>query len=172
MLRPFTLDDAPDVAELAGHPEVAATTLHIPHPYELSAAESWIRMHHTWWNTGELANFAVALRESGALVGAIGLVPNARHANAEMGYWVGRPYWGRGYATEAAREVVGFGFRELGLHRVHAHHFSRNPASGKVLLKAGMRHEGRLREHVRKGDAFEDVETYGILRSEFTDAGW
>lgn len=170
VLRPFELDDVPDVTRLAGDAEVASTTLNIPHPYAPEMAESWIRAHATWWGAGELANFAVTLRESGEVVGAIGLVLNTRHENAELGYWIGRPYWGRGYATEAARAVVEFGLDGLGLHRVHAHHFTRNPASGRVLLKVGMRYEGRLREHVRKGEAFEDVDTYGILRSDRADA--
>ena len=168
VLRPFDMEDAPAVTRLAGDPEIASTTLHIPHPYEQEMAESWIRSHRVWWEAGEMTNFAITLAEGGELVGTVGLVLNTRHRNAELGYWVGRPYWGAGYATEAARAVVGFGFGTLELHRVHAHHFTRNPASGRVLLKVGMRYEGRLREHVLKGDSFEDVDTYGVLRSEFT----
>ena len=84
-----------------------------------------------------------------------------------MGYWVGAPYWGRGYCTEAARAILRYGFEELGLHRIHAQHFARNPASGRVMQKIGMVYEGRQHEHVRKWDRFEDSDLYGILASDW-----
>ena len=90
------------------------------------------------------------------------------HRRAELGYWVARPFWNQGYASEGARALVRFGFAELGLHRVSAHHYSRNPASGKVMQKIGMRFEGLLRQHVFKWGVFEDIEMYGILAG---DAG-
>jgi [ribosomal protein S5]-alanine N-acetyltransferase len=71
------------------------------------------------------------------------------------------------YCTEAARAVLEFAFTEFRLNRVHAHHFSHNPASGRVMQKVGMRHEGHLRRHVKKWGEFYDVEAYGILRSDF-----
>ena len=76
------------------------------------------------------------------------------------------PYWGRGYATEAARAVVAYAFDELGLNRVFAFHFTNNPASGRVLQKIGMRHEGTRRAHTRKDGAFLDSESYAILRGD------
>ena len=82
---------------------------------------------------------------------------------------LGRPFWGRGYATEAARAVIEYGFSVLNLHRIYAMHFSRNPASGRVMEKCGMVHEGRFREHVRKWGVFEDVDLRGILREYTTE---
>jgi RimJ/RimL family protein N-acetyltransferase len=114
-----------------------------------------------------LANFALVLRRSNELIGAIGLRVEAQHARAELGYWVGLRYWGQGYCTEAGYAVLDYGFNTLGLARIHASHFTRNPASGRVMQKLGMRHEGSLRQHVRKRDVFEDLEIYAILRSEF-----
>jgi [ribosomal protein S5]-alanine N-acetyltransferase len=84
-----------------------------------------------------------------------------------LGYWIGKPYWGRGFCTEAARAVLRYAFTELGLNRVHAYHFHHNPASGRVLQKIGMTHEGLLRQHVKKWGQFIDNELYSILRSEF-----
>jgi [ribosomal protein S5]-alanine N-acetyltransferase len=84
-----------------------------------------------------------------------------------MGYWIGVPYWGRGYCTEAAGALLAHAFGPLGLHRVHATHLTRNPASGRVMQKLGMRHEGRMREHFLKWGVFEDVERYGILDREW-----
>jgi len=88
------------------------------------------------------------------------------HRRAELGYWVGVPYWGNGYATEAARAVVKYGFGTLGLHRIFASHFANNPASARVLRKIGMRYEGRLRGHVLKWGEFLDLEMYGMLASD------
>ncbi|HEX2094744.1 MAG TPA: GNAT family N-acetyltransferase [Longimicrobiaceae bacterium] len=171
LLRPFTPEDAPAVARLLNEPEIAANTLTIPYPYEERNAVDWIGTHRPGWERGELASFAIVLRESGELTGAIGLAVNAHHRNAELGYWVGKPFWGKGICSEATRAVVEFGLRELGLNRVHAHHFTRNPASGRVMQKIGMRYEGRLRQHIRKGDVFEDLDAYGILREDLEEAG-
>jgi RimJ/RimL family protein N-acetyltransferase len=76
------------------------------------------------------------------------------------------PYWGRGYATEAALAVIAFGFEELGLNRIYAQHMASNPASGRVMQKAGMRHEGTLRQHVTKFGIVDDIAIYGILASD------
>ena len=125
-------------------------------------------MQQQEYAAGVGATFAVVERASGALVGACGIRITPRFAHAEMGYWIAEHAWGRGYATEAARVVLGYAFGPLGLHRVFAHHLARNPSSGRVLQKVGMRREGLLRGHVRKGDAFEDVEIYGVLAEDFS----
>ena len=163
VLRPFTLDDAPAVQQLAGAYEVALNTLMIPHPYPDGMAERWIGTHEKDYDEDRSVNFAV---DDGQLAGAIGLV-NHGHGIAEIGYWIGVPFWGRGYASEAARAVVRFGFEERGLHRIFAQHYTRNPQSGRVLQKAGMTYEGTLRHHLKKWDEYVDVACYGILRSEW-----
>jgi RimJ/RimL family protein N-acetyltransferase len=163
LLRPFTPVDGPVVRRLAGAPEVADTTLTIPHPYPDGAAEDWIATHAADWEARRALHLAIVDEEHG-LLGAIGLVLAMDHLRGELGYWVGVPYWGRGIATQAARAVIRFAFEELGLERVYAMHFARNPASGRVLVKAGMRHEGRLHRHVRKGGRFEDAVLYAVLR--------
>jgi RimJ/RimL family protein N-acetyltransferase len=171
-LRPFRMADADDVQRLAGDPAVADTTLKIPHPYEDGMAEKWISNHRDWFDRREQAVFAVTLKLSRAtaaseLIGAIGLRIEPDDQRAELGYWISKSFWGQGYCTEAARAVLDFGFEQLGLNRIVAHHFGRNPSSGRVMQKIGMSLEGRLRQHARKGDAFEDLELYGILRSEW-----
>jgi RimJ/RimL family protein N-acetyltransferase len=167
ILRPFSLEDAAAVQQLAGAREIAATTLHIPHPYEDGMAETWIQAHSPSFENGTGATFAVVLRVNRALCGAIGLAIERRHSRAELGYWIGVPYWDQGYATEAARAVVRYAFASLALHRVHAMHMRHNPASGRVLQKIGMTWEGRLRQHVLKWGQFQDLEIYGLLRSEW-----
>jgi ribosomal-protein-alanine N-acetyltransferase len=166
VLRPFMVADAPDVQRLAGEREVASTTLNIPHPYEAGMAEQWINTRHEVYARGEGISFAIVRRADHVLIGAIGLRLEQPHARAELGYWIGVPFWRQGYCTEAARAVVRYGFEVLGLHRIYAAHLTRNPASGRVLQKLGMTYEGCARQHVQKWDVFEDVAMYGILRSE------
>lgn len=167
-LRPFILADAGEVQRLAGADEIASTTLNIPHPYEDGMAEQWIATHPEAFEEGRMVTFAMERRSDGALVGAIGLHDiSEHHSRAEMGYWVGLPYWGQGYCTEAARAVLDYAFNTMHLNRVYATHLARNPASGRVMQKIGMHYEGRLRQHVRKGEQFEDRDQYGILRRDF-----
>jgi len=166
-LRPFTLLDAPEIQRLAGAPEVASTTLRIPHPYLDGIAQAWVLSQRGAYERGEELTLAITRLDDGALVGAIGLAFAGDDPRAELGYWIGVPYWGQGYATEAAVAVLAHAFRTLGLARVHACHFARNPASGRVLRKIGMTHEGRQRRHVLKDGRLEDLELYGVLREEF-----
>ncbi|MDD5418641.1 MAG: GNAT family N-acetyltransferase [Methanomicrobiaceae archaeon] len=170
LLRPFTLADAPDVQRLAGDLEIAENSLHLPHPYEDGMAERWIGTHRIGFAWGDRLILAVTHRNEKHLIGTVGLGIERDHDRAELGYWIGRPYWNRGYATEAVGAIIGYGFQELGLNRIHALHFSRNTASGRVMQKVGMAHEGRLRQHVRKWGVYEDVEVYGVVREEYDAA--
>jgi ribosomal-protein-alanine N-acetyltransferase len=166
ILRPLDPTDAKPVQLLAGEREIADTTLLIPHPYPEGAAEAFISGVKKDWADKKSAVFAIALGSTGELCGTIGLMIEPKHARAEMGYWVGVTHWGKGICTEAARRMLQFGFEKLALHKIHAHHFTRNAASGRVMQKIGMKHEGHLRQHVRKWDHYEDLECYGILRGE------
>ena len=165
VLRPFVPADAPIVQRLAGDREVAATAMTIPHPYEDGVAESWIETRAPKWETGEALVLAVTSEAEG-LVGTMSLQFVLAHRRAELGYWIGVPFWNRGYATEAAGAIVDYGFDQLGLNRIEAKHFIFNPASGRVLEKVGMTREGILRQRVLKGDKLEDLVLYAILRSD------
>ena len=171
LLRPMTLADAPRVQELAGDRAIADTTALIPHPYPEGAAEAWIATHPTAWAAGHGATFAVALRAGDLLVGAMGLVIRRSQDSASLGYWIGKPFWGQGYATEAAAAVLDLAFGPLGLHRVEATHLTRNPASGRVMEKLGMRPEGVFREAILKWDRYEDVAQRAILADEWAARG-
>jgi len=167
LLRSFTLVDAPDVHLLAGAREAASTTLHIPHPYTRAMAVEWISTSAESYAHGVLVNFAIVRRLDQVLMGCVGLDIDPQHANAELGYWLGIPFWGSGYGTEAARAVLQHGFETLLLHRIHAAHMTRNPASGRILQKIGMTYEGCLRQQIRKWGVFEDIALYGMLDQEY-----
>jgi len=159
----WTEDDIPELIALIGVREVAATTLRIPHPYQERHAREFLA---TVAKQNEL-RLSIRQRSDRLLCGGICLHPEAQHSHAELGYWIGVPYWGKGYATEAAKAVVRYGFEQIKLNRIFAHHFKHNPASGKVLRKIGMKYEGCMRQHVRKWDEFVDLELYAILREEW-----
>lgn len=166
ILRAFTLSDAPRVKQLAGDREIAATTSLVPHPYPDGEAERWILTHAGSFAAGASARFAITMRESGLLIGAIGLEIHPKHRRAEVGYWIGKDYWGQGFATEALRAVLAYGFSR-GINRIWAEHFAHNPASGRVMLKTGMKYEGTLRQHMINSGEPVDCEVYGILAGEF-----
>jgi [ribosomal protein S5]-alanine N-acetyltransferase len=104
------------------------------------------------------------------LIGGVGLNLEHDHQRAELGYWIGLPYWGHGYATEASRAMMQYGFEELSLIRIYAQHFGNNPASGRVLTKLGMRYEGCQRQHICKWEEILDLELFGITRQEWLQA--
>jgi ribosomal-protein-alanine N-acetyltransferase len=166
-LRPFRYEDARDVQRLAGSKAIADTTARVPHPYEDGMAEDWIKTHKLLFKRQKAVIYAITRTDTGSLVGAIGLELHMANKRAEIGYWIGRRYWNRGYATEAAEALLMYGFTELGLNRIYAHHFRRNPSSGRVMQKIGMKREGLLRKHFKKGKQYEDLVFYGILREEF-----
>ena len=168
LFRPFSLSDAPTVQILAGERAIAATTLNIPHPYGDGVAEEWISHHHEDYNTGKSVTYALMLQETDLLVGGIGLSFEKEYEHAELGYWIGVPYWSWGYCTEAARRLLQYGFIERGLNRIWARHFCLNPSSGRVMQKIGMQYEGCLRQQVKKWGEFQDMMFYGILREDYT----
>lgn len=166
-LRLFQPEDAPAVQRLAGAYEIALNTLSIPHPYPDGAAAEWIAHSEKAFEEGKMLNFAIVVRETGELAGSVGLILKPEHDKAEIGYWIGVPYWNRGYATEASRALIDYGFSEWNLNRIDAGHFGRNPSSGRVMQKLGMHFEGTLREAIKKWDEYVDVSYYAILRSDW-----
>jgi ribosomal-protein-alanine N-acetyltransferase len=163
LLDLYSEDDIAELVPLIGAREVAATTLRIAHPYTEQHAREFIAATRQ----GTEMRRSLRRRSDGKLIGGVGLNINERDQHAELGYWIGVPYWRQGYATEAAHAVLRYGFEELHLNRIFAAHFSNNPASARVLVKLGMRREGCQREHVRKWGQFFDSELYGILRQEW-----
>jgi len=165
VLRPFSPTDAAEVHRAVALRDVAAMTASIPHPYPDGAALAWIEAQPAAFARGESVLFAVTAAESG-LVGAVGLQIEAAHAKAELGYWIAKPQWGHGYATEAARAAVGFGFGTLRLERIHARVMTANRASARVLAKLGFVREGVLRRDLFRLGAFVDCEVWSLLREE------
>ena len=110
VLRPYSLSDVESLVRLAGAREVAATTLRIPHPYTEQDARNFIATYQA--SAGDEARFAITLRTDGQFCGGTGLRLDAAHHHAELGYWLGVPFWGQGYATEASRALVDWAFTQ------------------------------------------------------------
>ena len=163
ILRRFTLSDACVVKELAGNFNVAKTTLNVPHPYEEGMAEIWIGSHPEKWNAKTGAVFAITIRELNQLVGTVSLM-DIEGVQAEIGYWIGEPYWGNGYCTEAVIALIQFALDKFGIKKFIAEHLESNSASGKVLIKAGM----HLVDTVQKIDRFGEKASIKIYESQYT----
>lgn len=138
ILRPATVGDAPRMASLINHPDVARMSTRIPHPYGLEDAESFL----TRCEAGDEKVFAIDHGDEG-LVGVIGFHDTGR-LGPEVGYWLGRPYWGQGLATEAAQAALVWAAKSWGRRCVVSSHFADNPASGAVLIKAGFLYTGEV----------------------------
>jgi [ribosomal protein S5]-alanine N-acetyltransferase len=167
VLRPYSGADITELVPLIGTREVAATTGRIAHPYNEQHARDFLVMA----SDPDKIWLAITLRSDGRQIGGVGLRVDRQHQHAELGYWLGVLYWGKGYATEAAAEMMRYGFEVLQIHRICASFFKGNQASGRILKKLGMIHEGCQREHIRKWDQFVDLELYGILRKDWQNSG-
>ena len=123
--------DAVRIADLAGAWEVASMTGRIPYPYSAEEAQHWV----SGLAAGEIV---FGIERSGELIGLCGYTANT-DGSAEIGYWIGQPYWGNGYATEAAQRIMDYGFTKGGVRRFVCSHFVENPGSQRVIAKLGFR---------------------------------
>ena len=143
-LEPIALAHAPAVQALACDHRIAATS-NVPFPYPPDGAVTWIRYTTAQRELGREVNFAILAPDRGGdvLVGVCGVLNiEGAPVRGELGYWIGVPYWNRGYATAAARELVGRVFAAHGLEALYSSCLVRNPASFRVLEKVGFRHVG------------------------------
>jgi ribosomal-protein-alanine N-acetyltransferase len=166
VLRPFRAGDEPDIVRHANSRAIWLGLQDLfPHPYTEAAAASWIRHCQ---GQEPAVNFAICL--AGEVIGAIGLTlrTDVFRFGADVGYWIGEAHWGNGYATEALRGISGYAFETLGLRRLSAGAFSNNPASARVLEKAGFESEGTERAAVEKDGEILDHLLYGKLRADVT----
>ncbi len=169
ILRKLALEDAPHIVRLAGDYEVSKMTLNIPHPYPPDVAEDFIKTVRENWENDVSFTFAIVRQEDDIFMGMIGLRPEMKHLRAEVGYWIGVPFWGKGYMTEALKRVIQFGFDDLKLNRVGASYRIDNPASGRVMEKAGMQHEGTFYKYSIRDGVPMDLHFRAILREDHKD---
>lgn len=165
LLRAPVLADAASISLLAGDYEVASMTGTIPHPYSEEMAVDWIQSLHA----GE-EGVAFAIDLAGALIGCVGYRATDK-SHAEMGYWIGKPYWGMGYATEAAQALILYAFQKEKFAYLTVGHFKENPASARVIAKLGFKPSGEvLRDCAARGNKARCL-TYRLSRERALPAG-
>jgi len=149
LLRPGWREDAPALFRAIRDEGIVRNLAQAPWPYSFADAESYLTRERAPYD----ASCLIFLRTDGAphLVGAVGLARKDEADETELGYWIARPYWGQGIATEAARALIANGRESLRVKRFVAGHFIDNPASGRVLRKLGFRSTGRTRPRFSAG---------------------
>ena len=144
-------------------------TANIPYPYKEVDAEFLIHevVDKGFENETDFV-FAIRNKENGLIMGLIGIHHwDKANQKAEIGYWLGKEFWNKGYVTEAMAEVLAFGFEVLNLNKMFANFFPHNPASGRVMEKSGMKQEAVLRQEIYKNGKFLDFVRYSILKEDF-----
>lgn len=169
ILNSLSYKDIPKIIEYAGNPKISDNLINLPFPYFEKDAVFWINGANQGRKTGEEYKFAIRSKENKNLdfIGGIGLMLDKKHNKAELGYWIGEPFWGKGLMSEAAKKVIEFGFETLELNKIFANHFLDNPASGKIMIKNGMIKEAEIKDHFKKGDKYLDVIQYRLTREEY-----
>lgn len=165
LIRTPEISDANVITKHLSNPNISRTTLTIPFPYHEPDAKDRIAKAQHELLTKAAYTFVIIIKETGELIGAIGLHMYPLHDRAEAGYWVAESYWNQGFCTEALTGILVFGFEELGLNKIYATHIDGNDSSGRVMQKTGMTYEGKLHKHYKKNGSYIDVVQYAILKS-------
>jgi ribosomal-protein-alanine N-acetyltransferase len=171
VLRRYTHDDIPDVLKFASQPSVAkVTSKRIPATKE--GVKKYVDLQNSYqpFEKDKVFELAIERKEDGKVIGLLGLIYQD-HGQGEMGWALGVEYRGQGYATEAARALMDYGFNSMGLHRIHADTSTDNLAAWRIMERLGMRREGLLRGAVYEEGKWVDRYVYGMLADEWRDTG-
>ncbi|MBX2931703.1 MAG: GNAT family N-acetyltransferase [Chitinophagaceae bacterium] len=158
-----TEKDIKKISAILNNEIYAKNTINIPFPYTENDAKFWLDVVKEGWQKKNKFIFTIRLKENNTLIGAVGLTINSIFNKAELGYWLDEKYWNKGFATEAVKAIIQFGFTTLNLKRIFSTHFDFNNSSGKVMQKAGMKKEGILYCHTYKNGAYQNHILYAII---------
>jgi RimJ/RimL family protein N-acetyltransferase len=168
VLRKLTLADADSITEHINNIDIIKWLLVVPHPYKKGDAVSFISSRQNERRTRKSYTFGISLKGEQEIIGIIDLSDiDWEDKKAEMGFWIGKRFWGQGIMTEAINLIARFAFRELKLNKIYARVFEGNIASMKALEKNRFCHEGILRDEVYKYRRWIDEHYYGLLKSEY-----
>jgi [ribosomal protein S5]-alanine N-acetyltransferase len=161
VLRPFRSEDAPEVARILSTPHMFQHTLPFEQPYPVQTAVSWIGRHAEDAARGVKLQWAITLPDN-SLIGTVSLALERDPPQGDLGYWIGVAHWNQGYATEAVRAVIAYGFEVLRLPRIEGMCYASNTASTRVLEKSGLVLERTLRDYIVVDGEPHDVLLYAI----------
>jgi ribosomal-protein-alanine N-acetyltransferase len=164
-LSEFCVSDRDALRNCLNDRDIYDRTLRIPFPYTDADADEWLALvARITTQQGRPVHFAIRTADD-ALIGGCGFdgFQLGKSHRAEVGYWLAKPYWGRGIMTAVVERLCRYAFEEFGLVKITAHVFSHNPASARVLAKCGFQEEGYLRKHFLKDGQFLDARLFGLL---------
>lgn len=168
ILRRFTTDDVEAAFRNWTSSDAVTKFLRWETYSDISAVHDYINFQLENYKKIETYDWAIVLKELGEPIGSIGAVAlNEKAQSVEIGYCIGEKWWRRGYMSEALSAVIAFFFEEVGVNRVYSEHDPRNPNSGKVMQKCGMKYEGTLRQADYNNSGICDTCVYGILAEEY-----
>ncbi len=166
ILTELKAKDIPNIVKYASNKNISDFTQNVPFPYVEKDAVFWINMANQGFENGNQYTFAIRPKEKENFIGGIGIKIERKNNRAEIGYWIAEPFSGKGYATEATKAILKFGFKNLDLNKFTSSHLSNNPASGKVLENSGMKKEGDLKKHILKNTKYIDLILYGLTKEQ------
>jgi RimJ/RimL family protein N-acetyltransferase len=167
-LSDFQEADKPALVQHLNDRDIYERTLRIPFPYTAVDADEWLALvARITQQQGRPVHWTIRTAD-GALIGACGFdgFQVGKSHRAEIGYWLAKPFWGRGLMTAVVQRLCRFAFDNFGLTKITAHVFAHNPASARVLEKCSFRQEGYLRKHFLKDDQFIDVKVFALLKGD------
>ena len=156
--------DIPDFLPLVGNWEVARYTSRIPYPYSQADGEGYVAFVADAWHRNGSLECALRDRKDGTFVGIAALTMGDDPTEADLGYWIGLPYWGRGYATQASHALIRHGFTAMGLDRILSTVIRENTASSHVLEKVGLHRTGEGETYFPARDRRYPVYLFGLTR--------
>jgi RimJ/RimL family protein N-acetyltransferase len=165
-LTELKAEDIPNIVKYASNKNISNFTQNIPFPYGEKDAIFWINIANQGFENGNQYTFAIRPKDNGNFIGGIGIKIEQNNNRAEIGYWIGESFWGKGYATEATKAIIKFGFENLNLNKFTSSHLANNPASGKVLKNSGMKKEGELKENILKESKYIDLILFGLTKEQ------
>jgi len=170
VLSELKAKDIPRIVQYASNETISANTLNIPYPYHEKDAIYWLNQAFIGFKEGSQYIWGIRLKPTQDFIGGISLIISINHHRAEIGYWIGEPFWNKGYTTEATQALIKFCFEKLNLDKITSSHIVYNPASGRVMEKCGMIKEGILSQHIYKKGAYHDLVQYGLTRKQYDEA--
>lgn len=167
LLTELSVDDISEIVHQASNKNISDFTQNIPFPYCEKDAIFWINAANQGFQNGSQYTFAIRKKGKNRFMGGIGIKVDKTHNRAEIGYWLGESFWGKGFITEASKSIIKFGFESLHLNKFTSSHLAKNPASGRVLENCGMVKEGELKMHLFKHSEYQNLILYGLTREEY-----
>jgi len=169
ILRKIKLSDVPSLIKYINNKKIADNLINIPFPFGEEDAIFRMNFVLEGFKNEERFVFAITEKEQDELIGQMGLHLDKSNNKAEIGYWIGVPFWNKGIATEALEAILKFGFEELKLNKIYATHYIENPSSGKVLIKNQLIKEAELKDHYKTNNGYGSVIQYRLTKKEYEE---